>query len=175
MERADLETTKRGRGRPLGSTRYKDLDSRIIVRAGDAILADTDLTTRTAIARAVKRETGKNDANALRRVQMKMNRTAAMTAALERRKARTEQDKQLACFLLTALDFIAGGPTFQRFVVQPEVQGAICMMVTLCEVADRFVGHADAHLSPITQAAAPIIAELQKAKTRPIIDIPRLR
>lgn len=176
MEEASLKANKRGRGRPVGSTRYKDLDSRIIARAGDALLANTDLTTRAAIARAVKRETGKDDANALRRVQMKMDRTAAVAAASERREARRRrQDEQAAKVLWAVLDFVAGGPTFQQFVAQPKVQEVARKVMTFCIAANKVARHIDAQLPPIVQAATPIITELQQARARAVIDVPRLR
>lgn len=175
MDGADLGTTKRGRGRPIGSTRHKEVDSRIVARAGDAMLADTALTTRAAIVRAVKRETGKDDANALRRVQNKMDRTVAVAAASERKKARRRQDEHNARTLLSVLDFLAGGPTFQRFVAQPEVQQAARNVMMFCMGMQEMAEHINKQFIPVAQAVAPVLAELQKAKARTVIEMPRLR
>ena len=62
-----MSVEKRGLGRPRGSSRYKESDTRLLRRVADLLLARPTLTTRAAILQTL----GKDDSAALRRLQGK--------------------------------------------------------------------------------------------------------
>lgn len=164
------DTPRRGRGRPCGSTPYKDVDARIMRGAGHALLAEPTLSERAAILRAVVRETAKpvEQARALRRVQGKMKRDVVIAEAAERRAEEARKAEEMRRALLTVLDFAAGGPTFQRFTARPDVQefgrkvAAFSMMTH--EVAENVVRN-----------LAPIYAGIHQIRTRAVNEMLRLR
>lgn len=166
MTEAVPDILPRKRGRPPGSTPHKKRDARILARAADSILADPSLSNRAALNRAVRNERGRPDANALRRVQMKMKamgRPAALAAATERREAERQRNEEVMRGLLACAEFMNGGPNFQRFVAKPEVQDSIRNAVTVARGVTTL-------LLPLAQAAqqfavvtAPHLANGRKA------------
>lgn len=153
----DLPSRKRGR--PQGATRYKEGDARLIALVGDKLLAEPHLSTRAAISQVIVRTRGKPDANALRRIQSKLDRTLAVEAAVARREEQQRRREEMLRGLLSLAEFMSGGANFQRFMAKPEVEGFMRDTNTALQMfATKFRPFAEG-IQRLPQAAALALIE----------------
>lgn len=114
-------------GRPRGSSRLNEGDAALCQQIAERILADESLSTRQAILQVVSIQASPAArASTLRRLQGKFNREVHVDAARERvaeatRARQCAMQANLEGFR-SIMEFMNGGPNFQRFVTTPQVK-----------------------------------------------------